>query len=387
MPQLQVMKVPADSAGKVIGVGVGQRIAEEPTTKAEMSDAKPEILCHTSLRGLAALGVAIHHLAPFWPENVRGTPVALMLLDFHVFVDLFFVLSGFIIAYVYRDAFLADPRPARVARYLWKRVARLYPLFLLTMILYLGIELVQGRPDALDPGRLFGNALMIQIWSDAFHPSYNTVSWSISGELAAYLVFPLLVLLGRTVAGRVAILVALIGLYAWYLSIIGGLWIEGTLTFKLLLLRAFGGFFLGFLVHDLWDRSASLAPAIKSVAQVASVLGMFWIMAIGAWEGWLPVFFAVLVLSTASDEGVLPRLLNNRPLWHLGVWSYALYMTHKLVVFVLHFANGRFGLLPEGGSWIVVAAALVVMTVLAALTYKWFEKPTTRWMAALRPAG
>jgi peptidoglycan/LPS O-acetylase OafA/YrhL len=133
----------------------------------------------TALRFFAALMIVIHHSADIFGIKAAG-------VNWGQGVSFFFVLSGFILAYVYPRL---DSKP-EVLRFWRARVARIWPAYLFCFAL--GILLVRYPWDTTTA---LANLLMIQAWIplSSFYFSYNAVSWSISTEALFYLAFPLLI--------------------------------------------------------------------------------------------------------------------------------------------------------------------------------------------------
>ncbi|MDZ4048042.1 MAG: acyltransferase, partial [Pseudoxanthomonas sp.] len=134
----------------------------------------------TSLRFFAALLIVVHHA-----ESMMG--IGGMGVNWGQGVSFFFVLSGFILTYVYpRLATLDDTQ-----RFLRARVARIWPAHVASFAL--GFALM---PYAWDTWTAIANLLLVHAWipQSAYYFSYNGVSWSVSTEAFFYLAFPLLIL-------------------------------------------------------------------------------------------------------------------------------------------------------------------------------------------------
>ncbi|HEX4151204.1 MAG TPA: acyltransferase [Steroidobacteraceae bacterium] len=128
----------------------------------------------TSLRGFAAFAVLGFHFSPL----LGGIPI---FNRGFLGVDLFFLLSGFILAKVY------DKR-LDVPSYFVARIARTYPLHLFALLLLLP---ALGRGDAYSVRSLLCNLAMTQVVCGG-PMSWNSVSWSLSAEWISYLLFPIL---------------------------------------------------------------------------------------------------------------------------------------------------------------------------------------------------
>ena len=156
----------------------------------------------TPLRGIAALWVVLYHYN-IWASNL-GLDDYLQIVDQgYLAVDLFFMISGFVMAHVYRRAFVQEIR-ANYLQFLGARVARLYPLHVFILLLFLAAALSARTADYMTSGQfdpipidgprsivaLLANLFMLQ-GLKASALSWNYPTWSISVEFLAYLLFPL----------------------------------------------------------------------------------------------------------------------------------------------------------------------------------------------------
>jgi peptidoglycan/LPS O-acetylase OafA/YrhL len=162
----------------------------------------------TGVRGLAALWVLSFHIATFVPIG----PVPLLKMGY-VGVDVFFVLSGFIIGHVHLDDF-AEVTLAGIRRFLALRLSRIYPVhlaMLLAATLFAVVLYAAGVPvldnERFYPPQFLANLLLVQAWASGDHQSFNIVAWSISAEWLAYLAFPLLAFAANRMSGRTALVV------------------------------------------------------------------------------------------------------------------------------------------------------------------------------------
>lgn len=359
-----------------------------------------------SWRGIAALIVAIEHLAAQGP--VLGHRFFWL---GSIWVDFFFVLSGFIIAAAYGDR-LAQGYPAR--RFLWLRLGRIWPVHAVVLLAYLGIELlvwlsgsaaITGRTafaGTRAPGDFAIQLVLLQAVFPAAIMTWSIPSWSISVEMLLYA----LAALGWRRLGRGGWLAGLVlaCIAGWLLTrpdLVGG-------YHKLL--RGISGFGLGMAARQLWTR---LGPWLRrqgaermGLAELALTLAM--IGAILRW-GFLPftlgfdLLFALAVLVFAAERGIISRLLLTRPLAGLGTISYSLYLVHSQVETAVTQAIARgAGLLGLGGSFVSapgsnrpaltgpyadLAALVAVLAAVAAaaLCYRLIEHPCRAWSRRIAP--
>ena len=162
-----------------------------------------EIKSLTGLRGVAACWVVLfHYITAFHhaelDQNLSTKSsagfrlVELFFVHGYLAVDLFFILSGFVMALTYGGAFEAGISSRAYLDFLGKRLGRVYPLYIaltaaVAVLSYAGI----GTVNPPSPVDLASNVLLIQAWGIA--DSIDVPAWSISTEFAAYLLFPLLV--------------------------------------------------------------------------------------------------------------------------------------------------------------------------------------------------
>ena len=165
----------------------------------------------TGLRFVAAMLVVLHH----YPVPGASGTAATMMQAGYFGVTLFFVLSGFVLAYTYAEALSEAPR-ATLRRFAVARFARIYPVYL-AILLYLWIRSAFDGPVVL-------HALLLQAWHPDARVAFalNGPGWSISVEAFLYACFPLLVIafgrggvfesgarMGVVLAGVVAAMIAL----------------------------------------------------------------------------------------------------------------------------------------------------------------------------------
>ncbi|MEX6508515.1 acyltransferase family protein [Jiella sp. M17.18] len=318
-----------------------------------------------------------------------------------LFVDFFFVLSGFVITHAFYKR-LANERD--FGRFFVARLFRVYPLHLFMLALFVAFEcllLVTRGPGAAfqagaTPVELVHNLLMTQALGFLDTLSWNYPSWSISAELVAYALFGLVVVVRPRLLVPLAALVIPLGLAAI-------LRMDGTIdtTFHLGWLRCLVGFSLGSLIRRrLWTGrmngqlpGASLAWTAAELSAVAMV-GMFVaelgssVLALGA-----PFVFGYALYVFAHEGGHVSRLLTSRPIAFLGTVSYSIYMTHAFILsraenvatvlqnrfgdaFFSHAADGK-RLIGANDAQALLALGIIVAGTLAmsALTYRFIEAP------------
>jgi len=302
-----------------------------------------------ALRGLAALAVVFHHI----PANA-GLSGAGWDVNFGRMVDLFFVISGFVIASAYGER-LSTGFPLR--RFLWLRWGRVWPLHATMLLVFLVALLALGalRPDLRNDGPLAGRQVLADLPAaflllNGFIPSigmpWNNPSWSVSIEMALYGIAALAWrFLGRR-AAPAALVASLIALAA----AASPLAIDEAMYN---MARGVAGFGLGMTLHAAFHR----IPVRALPVMVATALEIATLFALGALlfgSGAIVPFDLVatgLVALAAAGHGFVSRVLLARPFQFLGALSYALYMVHVFVI-------GRvFDLLALVQPWLGVTVA------------------------------
>ena len=322
----------------------------------------------TPLRGLAAVVVLVFHIAPaFGPEAPFFTTKG------YLAVDLFFVLSGFVLAHVYADEFAAGPRARSIGSFLWARLARIYPVHLLTMITY---ARAYGRSES--GTSLIYNLLLLQSpWLP--NVSWNPYAWSISAEWHAYLLFPFVAGFVMRCDRRLAIAIALASLAAMGAAVLAHDNCAGITSGPLVLARTIPEFLSGMLVYRAyeagWSASVWRTDAVFFIAACA-------LIALAQFEPTDALIIALLpafLLAAVSNTGHVAAWLNIRPLRYLGEISYSLYMAQG-TAFILVGAVAVTPIGPSLGRGGVAILAFVLAILLGALIHRRIERPCREMM-------
>ncbi len=344
-----------------------------------------------SLRGVAALLVAAMHLSWFFSAT----------LDLHfgfLAVELFFVISGVVIARSY-EAALVESKD--IGRFFIRRMARLYPLHLLTLLMMLGLDVLFA--GILKTGHIVYtdqalytfslNLLMLQcvgLWKG--DQIWNFPSWSISVELAVNLIWALLLVRGLysismrwlIVYGCALVLVTQKGL-----SLYGGFYENSFGVLNNGILRGMAGFTLGTLVWHYreylgaWTRENPGLRAAAELALIGSFVGLASLYGSALYLGMDYVFMLVLfplaVAFTMIPGTYWQKTLDLAPLRFLGQLSYSVYLLH-MPVSVVFGVVWVFGLGLREPSSIKGLSYLAVLIMTSAVVYHWFELPARRWI-------
>jgi peptidoglycan/LPS O-acetylase OafA/YrhL len=282
----------------------------------------------TAMRFFAAMWVVSFH---FWPSLGLATPN--LVAKGYLGVELFFVLSGFILSHVYLRAF--GEQRFRYPDFLWARLARIYPVHL-AMLIGMGLLVVVatrfGVPDGhnvLVWSSLPAQLTLTQAWGLAPQGGWDHPSWSISAEWFAYLSFPLFAWAAWRLRERptLAVLLALVlvaVLETGFQRVAGFPLTRATIAWGAL--RIVPCFALGCAVYLAWSaqpiRTSRHALAISAAALAAIVAAAQF----GAPDGLLVALFGGLLFGLAALASAGSTVLTA-PLWvYLGEVSFSVYM-------------------------------------------------------------
>jgi peptidoglycan/LPS O-acetylase OafA/YrhL len=298
-------------------------------------------------------------------------------------VDLFFVLSGFILTYNYLEIFRRI-EPRAYLRFLGFRLARIYPVHLLTIAflalpLLLSIALGESlsHPENFSTPDLVQNLLLIHAWTRPMHISWNYPSWSISAEWFAYLLFPFVAFF--IVRVRSATVLVVSAFAAFMLQT----WLSASFGLAdSALLRVSGEFLMGCLFGRLfltgWGATLT-RPWVSFALTSLIVAGLLLLPVVGLAPGWVVLLFGPTILALALGTGHRGSWLALGPVVFIGDASYALYMVHAIVgdtAFGL--AAPSFASAPLTIRVGVVAIVLLAMLAVATAVFIGVERPTRR---------
>ena len=336
----------------------------------------------TGIRGIAAWGVVLYHirlsLAALLPA-----PVIAALGKGYLAVDLFFILSGFVIWYNYA-ARLREGGWNEARLFLWRRFARVWPLhgaILAVFVVFAGLLLATGRDASGYPlAELPLHVLLIQNWGLTAELAWNHPAWSISTEFAAYLLFPLLVFAVRWERLPGWALLALAAGLASALYLLFALTGRETLGADIPqtgLWRCLAGFAMGMILCLLWQRWRDAPRAgLMAALSCTSIVAAAWTFGLPE-TAWVPVAFFSGLLALALDRGPVARLLGGKALTWLGEVSYSTYLAHFLlfILYKIAFVDASLQL-----GWIGLAGFLALVLAASAALYYGLEKPAQRWL-------
>jgi len=342
-----------------------------------------------SLRGLAALLVVFFHI-PKWHSSLNFG----IINNGYLMVQLFFVLSGFVIFNAYGNNIKST---RDLLKFQFLRFGRLYPVHILFVLVFLLIEIAkyiaQTNIGTVIPNSqpfrennftaLIQHIFLVQaIGLTGNHNTFNVPSWSISVEFYTYLIFGCVVLLAGKGSRHFIFLVIAIASVVLLAS-------AATFGFEDIL-NGLGGFFIGCLT------AASVKNTTLKVSRGASLILFFAIIAFLQFKTSKTYDVAIYFLTAGligavvlQKNGLLNSVLRLGIFTWLGAISYSLYMSHSAVEWI---ANQFFRVVlkvPEviavtgrsipqlsGFSALLGVSFIVILSIVVSLlVYKFVEKP------------
>lgn len=329
-----------------------------------------------ALRIIAACAVVILHYSDYLKGHTAGRFVYEHTQHFNLFVDLFFVISGFVIASQYMDK-VDSIRSVR--RFLWRRLARIYPLHLATLAFYLIVaaaihgNLANAGNSARYPLSDVPAQLLLLHALIGERLTFNFPSWSLSAETFCYAIFPLLALTAvrrrNVLLLSIAILIALNTLFA---SITGtgpwASWINHGGVF-----RAFPAFILGIVCNLYRDRITRwrIPPATLTIALAGFTL-LGWsvseTMALGC-------IYIIAVVAIHCDCAGRHTLMTRLNIARGSPFTYSCYMLHIPIATIVITLGGRFVSGSPDRELTLLPVAIAVLTATSVISYRYFETP------------
>jgi peptidoglycan/LPS O-acetylase OafA/YrhL len=359
-----------------------------------------------SWRGICAILVVIFHFISVMPSSLETSA---FIRNSYLFVDFFFVLSGFVLCHSYRGKIssLSD-----FWRFALRRFGRVWPLHAVVLAgLFAATAWISRMPhppalsltwssttysiDALLPSLVLLNAMNLQgtVW--------NGPAWSIGAEFYVYLLFALLIVVAsrRLIVPSLCLSIAALALvYRWAPDLMNTTWDYG-------IIRCIAGFFGGVVAYHVYEvlgRRDPLRATLWELAAVVLVVLFVTYAGDGADAGYLlslaaPLVFGAAVIVFAGEHGFVSLALRARPFRALGRYSFSIYMIHMPLLVMLCYGGWSAGyytkafqgpLEPWAGSVDLVLIDFVLAVVLiAAASYRFIELPARRGFNRLADGG
>ncbi|HSE12632.1 MAG TPA: acyltransferase, partial [Rudaea sp.] len=363
----------------------------------------------TGVRGLAAAWVLAFH---GWQFS-NGPVLAVLGLDLtplfkcgYFGVDLFFVLSGFLLSMPFHRAAL-EGRARPSLKHFWiHRCRRVLPAYWLQLLILTALFLFLGRFAQITPQILGAHALLVQNLVPWPVPLLNPVYWSMPVEWDFYAVLPLLVLLVARCRWPLALLLALAFVFAfrvlcyWSLTDATIARVIGYGDVQQLPARL-DQFFVGICAAWIMVSKPPSARTAKAwlFGGIALIVAMAYVAAprndflvnidvpyLFFHHSITAIAFGMLVFGAAGATRPGAALFANRPMTFLGLISYSLYLWHYPLLQLAQFAGLTSGV--RAPAWtLVLALALPTILLVSWLSYRFVERPFLRSTAPAAAGG
>ena len=374
-----------DVRGQVLSPAATTAASASPNPGAAVSERRSPLPALTGLRVLAAAWVVLFHYRADLEALAPWTlPADTFMRAGYLGVDLFFPLSGFILAYNYADSMRSFSRGSAIS-FVRNRFARVWPVHFVALNIDLAMAVAMGTLGVSEGGHrrtpaAYGqNVLMVHNWFND-RPSFNGPAWSIASEWFAYLLAPVLfVLVARVARARTSVVLAVLS-YAAMLTVFAVLALPNGNLEHMFYVRIMGEFLAGMFLCLAWVRGGlalgRLAPALPLV-----VVAVAFVPALSSGDYWMAPVMGLVVAVVASASGWVGSWLSTSLMVAAGEASYCLYMTHYLMRPVVTWLR-EWG---DGAWWsagLAVVALVLALGAAAWLMHVLVERPARRLLHA-----
>lgn len=348
-----------------------------------------------SFRGICAICVVFFHMT-----IINGLSTLPFFRGSNVFVEFFFVLSGFVLTHGF-----AYKQNLSFKKYITARFFRIYPLHVFTLAVMIALEFgklvaekygvrfqIHSFTITKDVSEILPNLLLVQAWTPLTqNESFNGPAWSISIEFYTYIIFFFTIMLNWR--SRIASWIA-ISATAFLLIIYNPTFITSNA------LRGLSCFFLGALSYSLIRRmydkiNIDRLNSVFISLEIATIILIYMLITSNLEHKniMLSIVFAVCISVFSFQRGIVSKILSTKPFILAGKLSYSIYMTHASILLVITslfiIAQKITGseltkiindsrVIDTGNSLMNTALALstiIIVLVVSALTYKYVESP------------
>ena len=348
---------------------------------------KPQINALTGIRGFAAIWVLLHHLVNQFPIDGNSYHwIEILAQKGWLGVDLFFILSGFVISYVHQKDFTNRLTSIDYRRFLILRFARVYPVHIITTLSLIPIYLVasylfayESPVDAFSLEKLFYSITLTNGLGITNSAGWNLPSWSVSAECFAYLLFPLASfhLFSRPMS-IVTNLIACLGLLVGTLVL--GYWLSDGSQYMLpwsgTLARIATEFALGCLLYNIYKQLPTHFANRMASGALTFLILLILLQLPNRWDFLFLIGFLFLILGLTNNQSFVSSIMSHRLSIYLGQISYSIYLSHSVVFIVLGAAFKKW--IPDGGYQHAGLAAIIYIVSVIAISHLLFNLVETK---------
>ncbi|WP_392535583.1 acyltransferase family protein [Nostoc sp. C117] len=320
----------------------------------------------TSLRFFSAIAIVFFHIKSTMPIFFSGS----YLENLKVGVEFFFVLSGFILGYNYNQS-----AKLSLKEFYIKRFARIYPLHLLTFIIWCFLFFSSWgneTQEKLVSG--FANITLTQAFFPGllFSLGYNAVSWSLSNEVFFYTLFPLIRRVKFSIIIVFIVITYLLLLHLFNLQEIVNNYFPNFNHFSPFV--RISDFCCGIITAQFYQQNTRLKYAnFLEVFMISLVIFQVNTVVIPISPDFMQIYysliFSLLILIFAHEQGAISKYIANQKfLIFLGEASFSLYMWHHIV---LHYCGENFS--PQTPKLLAISSAVLISILISMISFKYFE--------------
>lgn len=347
----------------------------------------------TSLRFFFAFIIFTHHLTFLSKSKVAYLRWIheYILKEGFIGVSFFFILSGFILAYNYRDSIL-NKNISKSDFYI-ARIARIYPVHLLCLLIAIPITLQKVSFNLyIWLTQLFFNLTLTQSFIPIknIYFSFNSPSWSISNELFFYFLFPFLIIWGLKTKNhkyKKVLLVIIVLLIPFLMLIIPADYYK-HLFYVNPFFRVFD-FIIGIMLFEIYLKIKKEQTVVNyNLLEISSIIVLVLFFVFHTWVPlvmrysiyyWIPM--SLIILTFSFQNGLISIFLSNKSLIFLGEISFGFYMFHQLVLkYFIDFNQLYFHIKNE---YYIIIIILAVSLITSYISFIWFEKPLNKYFKTL----
>jgi peptidoglycan/LPS O-acetylase OafA/YrhL len=354
------------------------------------------------LRAIAALGVVIHHVEQI--KGMNGLTISNPNLSFFISnlgksgVDLFFVLSGFLITYLLLQEKNSNNGHINIGKFYLRRIFRIWPLYYFIMFISFTIIPSLSKFSIFDNNMSLLNSInnpanysfkTIALYL-GFLPQFGNLvvgasqSWSIGIEEQFYLIMPLAITVFRRKVFFVLVLLASLVIFCFSINFNAIFNIDSNIAyfftvlrhfnFKYLLIGVVGGYFYFYNAMKVSNLTKSKFGYF-SLIMLILFLSVFIVFENRINRFILGILFLILILFTVNTSNKL--VFKNNVMSYLGKISYGIYMYHTFVLFLIFPLANKYFLEKEGNtilySLFLYLTSYIVTILISIVSYEWFE--------------
>lgn len=334
------------------------------------------------LRGIFSVLVVAHHHNAFRDSIFYNN---FFVINSDLFVDFFFVLSGFVIALNYFNRINTG---GDFFQFLKKRIIRLYPLLFFTEIVFLIFNIAGDFSSYKNAGNLgwgyylstvtdtltfMGSTPIFGSWIGLNYPA-----WSISAEMISYIVFGLVLwFIPKFKTLSFIVITILCGVFIIYRG-------EYLLAYDYGFIRGIFCFCLGIFTYEILNKRSFNLSVLEIPFLIFLVVGMYAVhhLDLNLWKLAFPFFFSVGVIIFCSSKGMVTKLLLTKPFQYLGKISYSIYLNHAIVLILLNVILFRIIKLPQTepviGLSLLISISITI--IYSHFTYEWIENKFSKYL-------